>query len=544
MHSITLDAAAGALLLSGILCLGLLFKRTPSSRLGSSASVLSISDMSSTLLTSLVLLLHRFYLEPDNALVNNDVRLLISPKGSRLLHESSNSSSTAAEEDDCDFKAVFLQYAVFLVPFANAFVSLLGFSTSCYTGTSRIERRCSLLEATSSSAIRLDDQTNVTVMTEQPKKRSFPAGRRLYGTGLAILSQWLLPALFSGAFQLAEHRRIELANHTMDELACTLAANFPFENCAEDLFSAPEILNVIDPLGSSSSVHNYVSSEDNLLWPSPNSSETHELVSRIYAIVQTALNDSLIANASRPASQRPQLQHYNISQLLDASALLNSEAQSSGRGRLMKSRVVDSHRFFINDEEEALSNRLQVYRCAKNRCVVSTRFLQVQLFLFLSLVYFLPILASALLLVASHYKCREIGQKLKDCQARHESTANEDASVKPQEPGISQVQKNEDDACARFAEEACELTCETERMQSFYQVFKVNVMLAVALWTPFFLQVISKTFFCSNVPGWLMEIAYLATIVFGIFRNALNLTVAKIDAEAEESKKHNSVHPN
>lgn len=604
MHSITLDTAANLLLLSSVVSIGLMVKRTSKSQLKSSSSVLSISDVTSSILTGLLVLFHKYYIDHDHEYDYRHNKL----NNTRYFYETTvfkngrndhNENFTSVNEK-CDYKSVILQYAMFLIPFVNAFVSLLSFSTNFYANAMKMNCRCCELSNTrgtvENSNKNEDKRTkSSTSLPDTRESKSDDKSPRVNGrkskffdgkyTNLAIMSQWIIPALFTSIFQLGEYRTVDVSKDYTQDLICSITANFPFENCIETVDTKTAMLNV-DSIGNDN-----MNSEDNLLWPHPNSSEVHDLVSKIQNIVQSAANDSTILNATQPTL------HYNIAQLVDIMSRKNVTTMNdfifadndteliedfsrnfslTKVARSLTKRQRESYMMHSplakvsNDNEQPELNNMLIVKCLKNRCMISTKFLKIYLFALLTLIYFAPIFVSALILMKSYYKCREITEKLENSKLKLESRIknteeivdetyarqqqsnalqlgwfSENINVEEvgQEATVEETeQKQETETCSEFERIACELSCETEKMHSLFKIFKVNAMVAVVLWTPFFLQILSKVLFCSNVPNWLTETTFFATIIFSMFKNAVNVNVMKVEADTNTNKS-NMVYP-
>lgn len=160
--------------------------------------------------------------------------------------------------------------------------------------------------------------------------------------------------------------------------------------------------------------------------------------------------------------------------------------------------------------EEDVQKKLN---CFENRCVVPEKFLKIYFLGFLVFVYFVPILVSTILLERSKYKCRTILKSL----------------VKKEE--------NEDINRKYFENEA-------KNLSSFFRMTFLHFYLAIILWTPLFVQILSKIFLCSEIPRWAMEVSFFGAVMAGIVKNILNVFVIKIEESNNALvKKFNSVHP-
>lgn len=572
MHSVTLDVASGILLLSSFFYFYLILKKIPRSSLKSSTSVLSISDVANSIITALMILVYQFYYKHENysnqviAKGNQSIEFddLFVKNSLYLRQDTVNSNSS----ENCDNQSVFLQYAMFFVPFTNAFVSLTCFSFSFYATASKVNRKCCRF---------IENQNEVN---EDPKVSKKGVCAKKY-TGLAVISQWLLPVIIGAIFQSGRYEKIHFTEKSSDELICSLGANFPFESWMNELSFTP-----FDPIKSLSASENYVGDEENLAWPNPNSSKVQDVLSKIYQVIQEAQNGSEFSKEK---------EHYNITQILDITNIRDIENSSAiasddfvddnyieWQSRLFervlkrsfekgdvhslsfnrKYKLYDTYLLeSINLEENKtfILNKMDDLQSVKNRCVISTKFLKFNLFILLCMIYFIPILVSSVLLVISYYKCRETAAKLMDKnepeKVQVEPIKNKDQSEPNAETSSSKgwfppETKSDESAngeenhvkCTELEKIICELYCKTERTQNFLSIFRMNIVAAVLLWTPFFVYILSKVFFCSNVPSWLTETAFMATVIFVVFRNAVYVNIFKM--ESADPKKSNIVHPN
>lgn len=625
MHSITLNTAAGVLLLSSIVSLSLLIKRSWKSGVASSISILSLSDIISSILTASVVLLHKFYTTDGNSLniSSDDKRIseyIITTMVGRIFHGKISTNYTEYTVDrECDFKSLYLQYAMFLIPFASTFMSLISFSSSFYAKTKQICWRCTKWSKIQKQISKPDDnKVEIAIETAQKgtgkknetkmqkiivKNKRFVNSNGKYSGFALTVSQWIIPAIFSGFFRLGEHQKIDFLNQTSENLICTIAANFPFENCIADshFFNQTSSIALI---GSSESIQNYVGDEDNLMWPNPNSTEVQAIMSKVHDIVQSVWNNSENSNEITPTRG-----YYNFTQLLgivnneeiyeNITAMENKklvhENEVKFKSRLLRRIMKENLNFMTNEVEsadvqliagmkqevddihlltpvfikakEVMSNNEQFQKCTKNRCIISIQFLKLHLFAILIFLYFAPIFISTVLLIISYYKCQEIVGKLEDENLKTNSII-QDTEELARLPGSTaptsgwfpsslheeivqvdlhdsqqKIGDKQEDYSLKFEETACKLLRETEKMKDFCQILKINAIAAVALWTPFFTQVLSKVFFCSDIPNWVMETTFLATIVFAVFRNAANINIVKVETE-DLIKLQNTIHPN
>jgi hypothetical protein len=624
MHTITLNTAAGILLLTSIFSLGLLLKRTPKSLLTSSTSMLSVSDIVSSIFTAFILFFRQFYTR-DWRILND----LINKAAHHSTHTyettskvgiyfSGNSKNDKEHDfnENCDFKSVFFQYAVFFIPFIQAFLSLMSFSMDFFVKAMQINRHLcewtqmkekkfttvhskNIVLASESDSTQ---QKNEIKLTNKVKKRQLLDFSSRKRTTFAILSQWIIPAIFSGIFQFGDYKLTNVKNRPEDA-TCAFMANYLFEKCNDDFQFSNETF-IVNVTGSIPTFHHYIKSEDTLLWTNTDSPEMQKTILKIYDIVQKTSKNSKANYDEEPIANLydiRQLFQRATQQYMDDKTITNNNFINENTTKLMSQflRLLENpyncsssinnisiphltldmrdkfmqllNSTLVNNNENSISNDNHIFQCMKSRCVISTTFLKIHLFIVLILMYFTPVLISTLLLIISHYECRSMVETLKFKELKNSSINNgieilndvaeelpnleiaptigwflrntDEESNHAELTGIQkedQSQKN--DKYLRFENIAFELSCEIEKLENFFEVFKVNVFVAIILWTPFFLQIIIKVFFCCSIPNWLMETTFLATIVFTVFRNAVNLNVMKIEADAQDLRKSNSIH--
>ncbi|KAJ8666835.1 hypothetical protein QAD02_008497 [Eretmocerus hayati] len=567
MHPQTLTAAGAILILSNLVSLARFPRRTPKS---SPMSLIFISDVASSAFTAITLFLYQFYINHPGF----EDYTKSSFATSRSMPSSYKNSTNHYVK--CDAMTTFAQYSIFIVPFCNAFASLLSFSLNCYVSSIRACRKCTKWTTTSEGIVVADpvdqDFNRGTNFWKHICPKWFSTPSMKHYALVAIASQWMLQALFSGALRLGEAERMNMTDILSEDKMCSVTASFPLDDC--DVENMRDLLigdrfAVSTPATSENWLQETSSQKKDMgegvvepTWPlTVNSSELLDVVSRVYGIVRGVIN----ANDFDDRRQ-------DVSQLVNGADDLLSNDEDFWSGNVSvdfsMNNEVRMARAIIPGNDTDLSISLL---CMRNRCVVSTKFLKVHLFIFLFLVYFTPILVTTALLVISRYKCREITVSLELNQstvnsskgeiqldenssgAQHNTSRNFDKEKPTLSNWISdesKERKDDDDIVesknndsGELERMACELWSEAEKTRSFLEILKVNALMAVMMWTPFFFQVLMKVFLCSSVPGWLMETSFVTMILHAVFKNTLSLHAVRIEADAEKLKKRNSIHP-
>lgn len=208
-----------------------------------------------------------------------------------------------------------------------------------------------------------------------------------------------------------------------------------------------------------------------------------------------------------------------------------------------------------------LSNKSQ---CLKNQCFISTNFLKIHLFILLFSVYFIPILVSTIINVCVNYKFKQIKDKIEtNCftlkiltNFNKKKSENKEMKVKSVSwfpENEEESQKMEEIGVERVSPMKIEIIKEDELLKNilknlgtaekFVNILKINLLLAICLWTPLFMEILFRAFFCMDIPNWLMDSSFLGAVSFGIIRNFLNINMIKILKADEKIKKDNSIHP-
>jgi len=186
-----------------------------------------------------------------------------------------------------------------------------------------------------------------------------------------------------------------------------------------------------------------------------------------------------------------------------------------------------------------------------NECLVSTKFLKLQLFVLSFAMYFLAILLSCILQMRGRHMCKNTlailrtktdfsstGVKRIHCQ-----DSTEEASM-PQKSrnrwtDIETIKKDQENY-----RENESIALEIDCMVRILNTIKLSLILCVVLWTPVFLGTLLRVYSCTRAPQWLNDITFLSALSFGIIRNALNINIIRIqEACSDANMKENKIHP-
>jgi hypothetical protein len=136
------------------------------------------------------------------------------------------------------------------------------------------------------------------------------------------------------------------------------------------------------------------------------------------------------------------------------------------------------------------------------KCYLTGSFLKKYLFVLLFLCYFVPILASIMLSVATH----------KNLTMLHSYEAE------PTEEQPTTQQKN-------ATETACNM--HLARMVSACKTVKYIITTSTLLWTPTLTETLFRVWFCTDTPEWLTTLLFVLGQANTIIRNALNVQMIR-----------------
>lgn len=222
-------------------------------------------------------------------------------------------------------------------------------------------------------------------------------------------------------------------------------------------------------------------------------------------------------------------------------------------------------------DERKIFNEFETQLNMHDGCFLSAKFLKIHLSIFLFIVYFVPVLISVILQTRAVYVCENVYQQIgtagkKDVKKTNENTASSSNSSSGWFPSGSKEQINtvaessgdlENIEGANMSENTefsrredkrtgfKHVLQETKSIQMLFDVLKKSLMLGILMWTPAFLEILSKVFLCSSTPAWLSNFLYFIGLSFGIVKNIVNVNIAKINKHMRDEcyGKENSVHP-
>lgn len=210
-----------------------------------------------------------------------------------------------------------------------------------------------------------------------------------------------------------------------------------------------------------------------------------------------------------------------------------------------------------------------------NECLLSTKFLQLYLFVLFFAIYFLSILSSCILQIRGKHMCESTGAILRakidlPCNSSednntiiidesphlssldknnryHNSTKGSNASQEARKQDISSRSDTEVITKDRRSDREIKnenLLLEIDCAIRIFNATKSSLILCIVLWTPIFLGILFRVLLCIRSPQWLIDTTFLSANSFGIVRNVLNIYIIKIQEICSDAKtKVNRIHP-
>ncbi|XP_024939406.1 uncharacterized protein LOC107266380 [Cephus cinctus] len=356
MHSIILGAAGYSLLLSSLVTLIVLirkglrqYKRTP-------MYVLSTSDVLSSMFTAILLLLNQLKVLngiPYSSEVNdtNDNRTLLLrmtneeryQEAFQQFHKIYNSNQSdggnfnSSASSTCTFNHVIMHYAMFLVPFANAFLSLLSFFMHSNWDITCTDNRClQLMELqqknknntkqdrrlSRDSVTRENIRSTVLNVCNETKITKLKNDKGSL-TSLSVISQWIVPVLLTAILHFSKIQDMSSVRDAKDT-ECVFTVNFPFENCYA-ITDPMEFESLSLEEHSTPADNDYIGSDETLRLSNPDTKETDAVVSSVYKLIQSLINETEDNFTSEKSSG-----YYDTSELWNVTKYFDKDKVEKG----------------------------------------------------------------------------------------------------------------------------------------------------------------------------------------------------------------------
>lgn len=461
MYTIVIEIAGIILILSSLVSFILLLKRNFQQCKTSPLYILVISDILSSALISVLLFFNQYKdtkFGDSEGSTNNDIMKLL-----KKINETDDEEDKTA---NCDLRVILMNYALFIIPFVNSFISLLSMSIQYNCDAEILYTKCRKLMNFYDST---QTRRNNPVFTHLSQKKKTV-------TAMSVVSQWAVPILSTATLLLASHKNS--ADIRSADMTCGLTTNFPFENCYF-------VISDSDTEASNSTGHllvdknNYID-EVALERLEPNSTATDEVVSNVYGIVESVLASSGI-KPERPEGYYDSMQLMNVTSFMKIpnkpyeedeirlfedlmknvskqyvshvsteTVIYTASTENPSTTSINPANMTSNAEIFKNIVQKIYSNKFNVRSkikqqllpkgryinedgqmlmwdekideddvqfqvtssCMTNQCFISTTFLKIHLFLLMIFIYFGPILLSTIFNMRSNYICSNALEKL------------------------------------------------------------------------------------------------------------------------------------
>ncbi|KAL6431449.1 hypothetical protein ACFW04_007217 [Cataglyphis niger] len=562
MHPTVLAVTGFALLLSSFITFAFLLRKKCGKKNKSPFYILSASDVFSTILTAITLLVNR---------IEAGIRLSYNWQNN-TLGDMLNRTWTIDEEKNyqfpflqirnlretdldvtltCDTKDIFMQYGILLAALTNAFVSLLTLTLQCNLTAACMKQKYADIMKSLMNDIQLKIMKifkfRITSKGDKP-------------VNFFVTSHWLVPFLVVAILYFAEYNDMNTVRYT-ENTECVFDSNFPMNDfyIFSDIEDNLKITNSIiytTPVGNKYLVNEELSSKIK-----PSSAEVDEIVFKVQKIVNSELNYT--GNSSE------NFKNINF--------LATSESQSMA-DYVVANNIINYIKNNINTNNviERLNNTLTEQnnddfnhyiniemrngtRHMINECLISTKFLQLYLFVLFLAIYLLSILLFCILQMRGKHMCKntrailrtktDVASTLLCNNSKNRHNDSMEGSNMSQEVRINHSSRSDLEAIKEDRKSDREiknesLFLEIDCMVRIFNTIKLSMILCIILWTPMFLGTLLRVFSCIRAPQWLTDTIFLSAISFGIVRNILNMYIIKIQDICSDAKaKDNRIHP-
>lgn len=409
---------------------------------------------------------------------------------------------------DCNSQYVLKQHALFVVPMTDTFISLLCKFLQCNDNIVCLDKQCGKI-------VMHDKSVDTDKTIKLPR-------RQKYTTTLGVASQWFMPLAIITSLYTSGYEKLDSLIST-HELPCIYASNFPMDNCYNNV-NDTALLNETDYFNPF--INQQTDNLEAIDLPNTSLAMTDEIVTRIHEIVGSVF--STTDETGKDISiYNDALRTHNTS-VYKLDDLIHEKIQILDENELIKM-------ISINRHGKDFYTREQLPECMKNQCLLSPNILKIQLSFLLFIIYFGTILLTCILYVRFDYIYHKIMEKMQifNTTVGQESTSIEpavdDVKSKIASTSLEEAQSHEtlDEQTTKHMEPLHNINEQMTKVKKFYQTLKIYFYLAILMWTPLFIQILVKVFFCYHITCWFINIMYLLAITFGIVRNILNLRVIK-----------------
>ncbi|KAK0095508.1 hypothetical protein PV326_008173 [Microctonus aethiopoides] len=514
----------------------------------SSFYMLATSDIFSDIILAIILIFYEYYIgnfnyqhNARNVIENND------ENGFNITEMTMN----------CNVISVLYHYAIFLVPLANSFISLIGKSLHCNYYIKCIEMKCDQFIISSS-----DDSPNLECASSavellKSKKHKYTL------TILSVISQWIVPTiLITILYTIAEQNKYESRSQSHNS-TCTFAINFPLNNCYSK--QNENIMTICDDnVNFSFDIkNNYMENDKSTELFLENSTlpiltTADEIISRIWEIVQSINNISKVAVNHHQSVNCCDSQFSNIENITELhESILSAPIKLNKTTRQLSESTsyidILNTEFHANENDSATElNTILLFM--NNECFISPNILKIHLLISLFIIYF----GTIFVLMISYIKCQyvygKIVEKLKSAadteimksiaiqplEVLNENINIECTIGKPNMENDQQKSTQQSDVKNEFEN----IKEQANNVRKLVLTFRKTIFLALIMWTPVLVDILTKVFLCFQIPNWLTNILYVIAVSFKIIRNITNIHMIKNRQILPQSRiRHNSIYP-
>lgn len=334
MNVITIGVAGYILLFFNFILLIILIKKKFKCQSVSSFYILSTSDVLNSVLTAIVLLINHAdmmntnYFQKNKKILNIDTLHKYSDTFLQFYETYNLSGINYFDLTACNTKNLLMHNAMFLMPFTNAFISLITFSIQCNLSATfindiynnylqseikmeqnpiRISDDINNSEYHNMEVVNRDDTSSKTeelIMSKdstslkiEEKIPQFFHNMEFKNNstkiksivGMSVLSQWLIPIFSTGILYFADYRNIGVMLQN-ENAECMYESPFSFHSC----FTTNVDMIHTENLHSTMSIpiyNDYISNTSSMKLYNMNVTE-NEIISKVYDIMNLALNDT------------------------------------------------------------------------------------------------------------------------------------------------------------------------------------------------------------------------------------------------------------
>ncbi|KAL2749533.1 hypothetical protein V1477_002473 [Vespula maculifrons] len=339
MNVITIGVAGYILLFFNFFVLIILIKKKFKCQSVSSFYILSTSDVLNSVLTAIVLLINHAdmmtntnYFHKNKRILNINTQNKYSDTFLQFYETYNLSGINYFNLTACNTKNLLMHNAMFLMPFTNAFISLITFSIQCnlsatfisdkYNNYLQSEINMEQNPIRNSDNINNSEYHNIEVVNKgdtSPNNEELIRSKDAYKNtttlkieekipqffhniefknisaknksivGMSVLSQWLIPIVSTGILYFADYQNIGMMLQN-ENAECMYESPFSFHNCFttnEDMIHTEDSHSRITiPI-----YNDYVSDTNSMKLFNLNVTE-NEIISKVYNIMNLALNNT------------------------------------------------------------------------------------------------------------------------------------------------------------------------------------------------------------------------------------------------------------